>query len=65
MASLDNGIETIINILKLHGPISVGVVGTDRNFIFYKNGVLDDCGDGYAINHAVNIVGYVFDTDNE
>lgn len=43
------------------GPVSVGLCGTDENFLFYSSGIFNDINCCDTQNHAFLIVGYGFD----
>lgn len=59
--SQNHNIQTLINIIDKHKVAAIGVASDDAKFIYYKGGILDECGDSYGIDHAVVAVGYVID----
>ncbi len=52
--------EAIMNALQ-SGPVSVGLCGTDKNFLYYSSGIYNDLNCCDTQNHAFLIVGYGYD----
>ena len=43
--SQNHNIQTLINIIDKHKVAAIGVASDDAKFIYYKGGILDECGD--------------------
>lgn len=50
--------------LLAQGPLSVGVCGTDPDFLYYGGGIFNPETCCSTLNHAILIVGYGTDTDS-
>jgi len=52
-------------VLRLIGPIAVGLNGFDPNFLAYKSGIYHSLDCGEVANHALLIVGYGQEVDKD
>jgi hypothetical protein len=54
----------MVGLIDSHGVLAIGIFSSNTNFMFYKSGVLNNCGkdtkDKY-IDHAVTLTGYYSD----
>jgi hypothetical protein len=48
----------MMSLIDNHGALAIGLISSTRKFMYYKNGILDNCGEeanNKNIDHAVTI----------
>jgi C1A family cysteine protease len=49
----------MISVIDRFKVAAIGVYSSSFNFIYYKNGTLNNCGPQLPIDHAATAVGYI------
>lgn len=60
-----NTVTNLINIIDTHKVTTIAVVASSFNFLYYRSGILKDCGSGRQVDHAVTLVGYLIDHETQ
>lgn len=53
------------NIIDHHKVAAIGISTKSPNLIFYRSGILSDCGNFTKMDHAVTNVGYIINQERE
>jgi hypothetical protein len=53
-----NSVNGLISIIDNYKVAAIAVTSVSFNFVYYKGGILEECGSG-EVDHAVTLVGYL------